>query len=296
MKLLFAYIKLLRPHQWIKNAFVFTGLIFAHAWDKPGIVSQVVLATIAFCLCSSCVYVYNDLIDRKSDQLHPRKKHRPIASGKISSTQAAGLALVLFVAGLALGLCVSLWVGFILLSYLILNIFYTHWFKHIVILDVFVIAAGFMLRILAGTLGVGIPPSQWLLFCGLMLTLFLGFSKRRSEMKLLNPEQESNHQRAVLKNYQSIFLDKMIGIAAACSIISYSLYTMSPVTIQEQGTSNLIYTVPLVAYGIFRYIYLLHEPLSERRAGEDTARDLLKDRQLQVSVGLWLALVLLIIS
>lgn len=291
-----AYIRLLRPHQWIKNLFVFTGLIFAHAWDQPNVVSQVILAAIAFCLSSSAVYVYNDLFDAPHDRLHPRKKHRPIASNKISSAKARLLALVLFIAGLALGLYVSLWVGFILLSYLVLNIFYTHWLKHIVILDVFVIATGFMLRILAGTVGVGIPPSQWLLFCGLMLTLFLGFSKRRSEMKSLNVDQEVNHQRAVLKNYQSIFLDKMIGITAACSIISYSLYTMSPMTIQEQGTSGLIYTVPFVAYGIFRYIYLLHEPLSERRAGEDTARDLLKDRQLQVAVVLWLMLVLLIIS
>lgn len=285
--LLLSVLHLLRPHQWIKNLFVFTGLIFAHAWHQPGLISHVVLTAIAFCFCSSSVYVYNDIVDRESDRLHPRKKNRPIANYLISLPLAITISILLLCIGLGLGFFVAKTVGLILLAYLVMNIFYTHWWKHVAILDVFVISAGFMLRILAGTTGVGIPPSQWLMFCGLMLTLFLGFAKRRAE------SFQTSHiaQRAVLKDYPEIFLDKMIGITAACTIISYGLYTMSPQTLVEQGTPNLIYTIPLVAYGIFRYIYLLHH----EAAGEDTSRDLMGDKQLLLVVFLWILMVFCLI-
>ncbi|MEJ2059967.1 MAG: decaprenyl-phosphate phosphoribosyltransferase, partial [Gammaproteobacteria bacterium] len=157
-------------------------------------------------------------------------------------------------------------------------------------LDVFIIAAGFMLRILAGTLGVGIPPSQWLLLTGLMLTLFLGFAKRRAE--LIETGDSDKAQREVLAHYSPPLLDKMIGITATGTIMSYGLYTVSPETVQIQGTANLIYTVPFVMYGIFRYIYLLHG----QGRGQDTARDLLRDPHILVTVLLWLVTVVWLIK
>ena len=169
----------------------------------------------------------------------------------------------------------------ILLSYLIMNLFYNFALKHIVIIDVFCIATGFMLRIMAGTVGVGIPPSKWLLLCGLMITLFLGFAKRRAEFI---SSSENNHEvRAVLKSYSPSFLDELITICATGTIISYSLYTMSTETIRLHHTENLIYTVPFVIYAVFRYIYLLNH----QHTGEDPTTDLLRDPHILASVACW---------
>jgi 4-hydroxybenzoate polyprenyltransferase len=246
----FKLIKLLRPHQWIKNIFVLTGLIFANAWTDFPVVLSVLLATTAFCLMSSAVYIYNDSVDIDQDRLHPTKKNRPLPSGKISISVARLILGILFIFAVGLGFIVSWQAAVILLSYFVLNLAYTHSLKHIVILDVFAISMGFMLRILAGTVGVGISPSQWLLFCGLMITLFLGFTKRRAESKLMR--KDLHFTREVLKEYNQIFLDKMIVITASCSVIGYGLYTMSSQTIVAHHTQNLIYTLPFVVYGIFR--------------------------------------------
>lgn len=285
-----ALIRLLRPHQWIKNSFVLVGLIFAHAWTQINVVEQVLCAMLAFCLMSSAVYIYNDISDRATDRLHPQKKHRPIANNDISCITAIILSALLFCFAAFLGWSVSLVVLIILLSYVLLNITYTHVLKNIVIIDVFAIATGFMLRILAGTIGVGIIPSQWLMFCGLMITLFLGFTKRRAENIAI---QQQSIIRPVLKNYNAIFLDKMISITASCSIIGYGLYTMSPDTTHFHHTANLIYTIPFVIYGIFRYLYLLHNAV--QRVGEDTAKDLLLDKHLFFTVIGWFVVVVLLI-
>jgi 4-hydroxybenzoate polyprenyltransferase len=169
----------------------------------------------------------------------------------------------------------------ILLGYALMNLAYSLRLKHVVLLDVFIIAAGFMLRILAGTLGVGIPPSQWLLLCGLMVTLFLGFTKRRAELAALNEGGVAH--RKVLAHYSPVLLDKMIGITASGVVMSYSLYTMSPDTIRVHGTANLIYTVPFVLYGVFRYIYLLHK----QDGGGDPSRELVRDKHLVLAVLAW---------
>jgi 4-hydroxybenzoate polyprenyltransferase len=286
------YIRLLRPHQWIKNAFVFTGLIFAHAWNQPQTILSIVYATIAFCLMSSSIYIINDILDMQQDKLHPTKKHRPLAAGIISIKLALPLAILLFIAALATGYIASIKVSCVLLAYAIMNILYCIELKHLVIIDVFIISFGFMLRIIAGTWAVGIAPSQWLMLCGLMITLFLGFTKRRAEISGIE-EGATNAQRKVLDHYSPAILDKLIGITATGAIITYSLYTVSPSTIQSQGTANLIYTVPFVMYGIFRYIYLLHNNI--RQNGEDTASDLLKDKHLLITVFGWFILVLILI-
>jgi 4-hydroxybenzoate polyprenyltransferase len=283
-------LRLMRPHQWVKNAFVFTGLLFGHAWHDAHLVTQVVLAFAAFCLVSSAIYIVNDMVDVEQDRQHPVKRLRPLAAGRVSLASASSLASVLALAGLGLAYAAAPAALVILIAYALMNIAYSLWLKHVVILDVFIIATGFMLRILAGTLGVGIPPSQWLLLCGLMVTLFLGFSKRRAEIIALS--EEGGVHRKVLQHYSPVLLDKMIGITAAGLIMSYSLYTMSPETIRTHGTANLIYTVPFVMYGVFRYIYLLHH----QSRGGDPSHDLVRDPHLLIVVGAWLFATILLIS
>ncbi|MDZ4384400.1 MAG: decaprenyl-phosphate phosphoribosyltransferase, partial [Nitrospirota bacterium] len=249
-------IRLLRPHQWVKNVFVFVGLLFGHAWHDLSLVYSVVAAFIAFSCVASFVYVINDIADRATDRQHPKNRFRPLAAGTVSMGAAIALAAILLVFGLSLGILSSYRVLIFLLIYIVINMLYSFRLKQIVIMDVFIIAAGFMLRIFAGTLGIGIPPSKWLLLCGFMITLFLGLTKRRAEMMSLADNKTA--QRKVLAHYTPVLLDKMISITAASVIISYSLYTMSPDTIRIHQTESLIYTVPFVTYGIFRYIFLLH--------------------------------------
>ncbi|MBV2203911.1 MAG: decaprenyl-phosphate phosphoribosyltransferase [Pseudomonas sp.] len=280
------YLKLLRPHQWVKSGFVLVGLLFGHAWQDAQLVRQVLLAVAAFSLAASAIYVVNDLADRAQDRLHPEKRHRPLASGAVNALQALLLAGACLFAALMLAHAASPAVLAIVVGYLLLNVGYTLGLKHVVLLDVFIISAGFMLRILAGTLGVGIVPSHWLLLCGLMITLFLGFAKRHAEIAAMAGRGGSHRQ--VLDDYDAALLDKLIGISAAGAIINYSLYTVSPETVAMHGTTHLIYTVPFVVYGIFRYLFLLHR----RGGGGDPAAALLRDPHLIVASAGWLATVL----
>lgn len=281
-----AVIQLMRPHQWLKNGFVFIGLFFGHAWGELATVQAVVLAALAFCFVSSAIYVFNDYTDRQADRLHPRKRLRPLAAGTISPQRALWLALSSASVGLLLAWLSSPTVLAIVLGYGVMNLLYSWRLKQVVILDVFIIAAGFMLRILAGTVGVGIPPSSWLLLTGLMVTLFLGFAKRRAE--LVAVEQGGEGTRKVLQNYSLPMLDLMIGVCATGVVIAYSLYTMSPQTIAIHQTENLIYTVPLVLYGLFRYLHLNFSA----NAGEDPSRDLLRDPHMLITLLLWFGLTL----
>jgi 4-hydroxybenzoate polyprenyltransferase len=282
-------IRLLRPHQWLKNGFVLVGLLFGHAWNNQDIVTQAALSFIAFCLLSSAVYIFNDLLDREADRLHPEKRSRPLASGKVS-VNAALIMLLIFLSG-------GVWLAFhasrapwIFLAYIAINIAYTLGFKRVVVLDVFMIASGFMLRLLAGTLGIGIAPSHWLLLCGLMLTLFLGFAKRRAELAEL-PEVASGH-RSVLEHYSIALLDQFITIVAACTVLSYSLYTVSSETVALHGTNHLMITVPFVLYGLLRYLFRLHG----KGGGGDPARELLTDWHLICAVTGWLITVFAVLG
>lgn len=284
-----ALIRLMRPKQWVKNLFVFTGLLFSHTWSDAELVVRVLAAAVGFSLISSCIYVINDLADREADRRHPVKRNRPLASGAVSSGSALVLAALLAIAGALLGAYASSTVLWLLVAYAVMNIGYSAGLKQIVILDVFIIAAGFMLRILAGTLGVGIPPSQWLLLTGLLITLFLGFAKRRAELQAAG--EEGAAQRKVLEQYGPELLDHMITVAAAGVVMSYSLYTMSAETVARHG-GNLIYTVPFVLYGIFRYIYLLHH----RQRGEDPAGELLLDPHMALTFIAWLAITIWLIA
>ncbi len=284
-----AALRLMRPHQWVKNGFVFVGLLFGHAWNDPAMLEMAVSAFMAFCLLSSAVYAMNDILDREEDRRHPAKRGRPLASGALGVRAAAGVMLACAAGGLWLALTRAGNAPWIFLAYLGLNLGYSFGFKHVVILDVFIIAAGFMLRILAGTLGIGIAPSHWLLLCGLMLTLFLGFAKRHAELNAL--EGEGSGHRPVLEHYTHRLLDQMITVAAAGTVVSYSLYTVSEDTVALHGTADLIYTVPFVLYGMFRYLFLLHR----RGGGGDPAQELLRDPHLLAALAGWLGVTLWIL-
>jgi 4-hydroxybenzoate polyprenyltransferase len=280
----------MRPHQWLKNGFVLLGLVFSHRWTEATMLASVGLVLLSFCLMASAVYVYNDLMDVESDRQHPTKRLRPIASGQVSVSTAGTACALLGSAGLLCAAQAS-WFALLLLgAYAVLNIAYSHRLKHMVLVDVFVISAGFMLRILIGTLGVGIAPSSWLLLCGMMITLFLGFAKRRAE--LLATQRSGSPARKVLAQYSPAMLDQILAMTGGCTVLSYALYTVSPETVSLHHTDKLIYTLPFLVYGICRYLYLLHG----QGNGQDTARDLLTDGHLLVTLSCWLTVTLVLIA
>ncbi|MEI7741751.1 MAG: HAD-IB family phosphatase [bacterium] len=244
---IFEVVSLLRPKQWMKNAFVFIPLFFSHSWSSLIAIERTVIAAVAFSLVSSSVYVFNDWKDRVADSLHPTKWLRPLAREGISKSTAVILASALLIAGLLLSFSLSLTVGLIVASYIICNFGYSMGLKQVVILDVFLISAGFMARIFAGAAAISVITSPWLVLCGLLLTLFLGFAKRAAELRSLN--ERSNGQRQVLVDYDMDFLSEAMTICASGAIIGYGIYASSPETARLHGTVNLIYTLPLVAYG-----------------------------------------------
>ena len=283
-------IRLLRPYQWVKNGFVFAGFLFVEGWHDPTLTLRVGVAAGAFALVASSVYILNDLGDRERDRRHLQKRLRPLAAGTISPAEALSLMGVTLLGGLALGYWVSSGTFLLLSIYLILNVLYTKWLKRIVILDVFVLASGFFLRILVGTLGVGIPPSKWLLLCGIMLALFLGFGKRQAE--LMEMRSTAQVGREVLGQYSDKILESMLTTTSGAVLVTYALYTVDEATVLQHQTEALIYTVPIVAYGLFRYLYLLHH----HEMGQDSSRELFTDGHLVGTLLVWLAAVLLILS
>ena len=273
-----ALARLMRPHQWLKNGFVFAGLIFSQSWRDGPTIERVVLAFTAFCCASSMVYILNDWHDRASDALHPTKRCRPLASGAVSARAALLLALVLL-AGTVL-LAFGNHVLLVLLGiYGTLNLAYSWRLKHVPVVDVCIIASGFMLRLLAGTLAVGIAPSRWLLLTGMFVALYLGFSKRRAESF-----HDVSAQRAVLAHYPPALLDTFIAVTLTATLTTYSLFATSPEA-QLQHGEHLLYTVPVVIFGMLRYALQV-----SRGHGEDVARDLLRDPWMVGAGVCWLAI------
>lgn len=277
--------QLLRPHHWVKNGFVLAGLLFGHAWDQPGYVAAAVAATLAFCLASSAVYAFNDAHDAQRDREHPDKKERPVARGAIAPATARAIAALLASAALGLAAWTAWPVAAFVTAYLVLNAGYTLGLKRVPVLDVFAIASGFMLRLLAGTAGIGIEPSRWLLACGFLLTLFLGFAKRRAELERLSADAAQH--RPVLEAYSLAFLDKAVFICVVGMVVTYALYTVAETTVALHGTENLIWTLPWVLLGSFRYLFRLHY----RGGGGDPAQELLRDPLLAAAALGWVATV-----
>jgi 4-hydroxybenzoate polyprenyltransferase len=285
-----AYVELARPAHWVKNAFVLAGIVFGHASDDPDLLVAAVVTTISFCLVSSAVYAFNDSLDAEQDRDHPDKRNRPVARGAVSKREAFAIAAVLAASGLALAAWVGLVATGIIAAYLALNAVYTLGLKRVPVVDVFVIAAGFMLRLLAGTSGIGVEPSQWLLACGFLLTLFLGFAKRRAELARL--AEDAAQHRAVLDAYTTGFLDKAILVCVVGMVVTYAAYTVSPETASLHGTRHLIVTLPWVLLGTFRYLFRLHF----RGGGGDPAEEVMRDPILAASGIGWIATVLWLIA
>lgn len=243
----------MRPAQWVKNAFVLVGPLFGHRWAGEDLLRGG-LAFVVFCLASSAVYLYNDWVDREADRRHPAKRERPIAAARIGGFTVA-LLIVMALSGAYAGACfLGAPMAFLVSGYLGLNVAYTLALKHVVIADVFAIAGGFQLRLLAGTIGLGIPPSQWLLLCGFSLTLLLALGKRRGE---LVAHGEAGDTRRVLGDYSLPLVDQLIGICAALTLAAYGLYTISSETVAIHRGVNLAATIPIVTYGVFRYLHVL---------------------------------------
>jgi 4-hydroxybenzoate polyprenyltransferase len=278
-----------RPGQWTKNLIVFAGLLFGKQLLEPTAVATACAAFIVFCALSGVIYVLNDVADRDADRRHPLKSKRPIASGQLSPGVAIAAAVV--IAGIAVPFAFWLGRGFgaVALTYVVLLAAYSAWLKHIVIIDVLTIAIGFVLRAAAGAVAIGVAISHWLLVCTVLLALFLAMSKRRHELTLL--AAGATEHRRILGEYSPYLLDQMIGVVTASTLIAYIFYTISPETIQNFGTEGLALTIPFPLYGIFRYLYLVHQ----REGGGSPAEMLLADRPLLLCVALWAAAVVLVV-
>jgi len=279
----------LRPEQWTKNLFVFAGVLFGgHLLDVPAML-RAVAAFVVFCALSGVVYIFNDLADRAADQRHPLKRLRPIASGRLSSSTAAIAATILGAVSLVAALLLSPMFAVLSATYVVLLVLYSVVLKHLVIIDALTIAAGFVLRAAAGAVAVFVPISHWLLVCTTLLALFLVLSKRRHELTLL-ADGAMTH-RPILEEYSPYLLDQMIAVVTASTLVAYSVYSTSAETAERLKTTRLGLTIPFVLYGIFRYLYLVHQ----KRAGGSPADLLLTDRPLLACVGLWALSVALIL-
>jgi 4-hydroxybenzoate polyprenyltransferase len=276
----------LRPSQWTKNLIVFAALLFgqkgtAPAFLVPEAIGQALAAFAIFCLLSGIVYLINDVADREKDRLHPRKRFRPIASGAISPATAIGTALLLAVVALGASWFLRPAFALVALGYVSLLALYSGPLKHVVIIDVLTIAIGFVLRAVAGAVAIDVPISHWLLILTILLALFLALSKRRHELVLL-ADGATGH-RPILEEYSPYLLDQMIAVVTASTLVSYVIYTVSPETVQKFQTDYLGLTLVFPLYGIFRYLYLVHQ----KEGGGSPADMLLNDRPLLACVALW---------
>ena len=282
-----AVVRTLRPKQWTKNLLVFAGLVFTYNLLNPGMLSRVVLAFVAFCMLSSAGYIWNDLRDVAADRLHPIKRRRPIAAGLVPTWLAATIALALGVGGLALAF--ALGTSFLLVAsmYMLLTASYTIWLKHLVLIDVFGIAAGFVLRAVGGAVVIGVPVSPWLYVCTVLVSLFLGLGKRRNELELL--EGGAAVHRKNLEQYSLELVDQLILIVASVTIMAYSLYTFTAENLPRDHSMML--TIPLVVYGLFRYLYLVRV----RRQGGAPEDLLLTDPGMLGTAVAWVALSVIVL-
>jgi 4-hydroxybenzoate polyprenyltransferase len=278
----------LRPRQWVKNFFVFGGVVFGQRLLSPALGTAVVAFAI-FCGLSGAIYLLNDVFDREKDRLHPDKRRRPIAAGQLPVSGAVTVAVGLIVVGLGTALWLSRPFALAALAYVALLTAYSAWLKHVVIVDVLVVALGFVLRAAAGALVIGVAISGWLLICTVLLALFLALGKRRHEVLTL--EAAAARHRPILAEYSAGLLDQMIAVVTASTVTAYALYTMSPETVAKFHTALLPATLPFVLYGVFRYLYLLYH----RQLGGSPSDIVIQDRPLLLNTLLWLAVVLLII-
>jgi 4-hydroxybenzoate polyprenyltransferase len=281
-----ALVQSLRPKQWVKNGFVAAPLVFADdLFDGPQF-ARAVTAVVAFCLASSATYLLNDVLDREADRLHPRKRNRPVAAGTVSVRAALAASAVLATGAIALSTLLGWQFILSVIAYLAITLTYTLWMKHAVILDVMGIAAGFVVRVIAGCVAISVEPSPWILICTGLLAMLLGFGKRRHEVITLDDGDRAAHRR-VLADYSLPFLDVMLAAMATLTIAAYAVYTATGVT-----TTWRVVTLPVVAYGVLRYLWLL----LQRNQGGSPTEIAWTDRPIQASVIAWVILSIAILG
>ncbi len=292
MKRIKDYIRLMRPYQWVKNAFVFVPLIFSKNLLVIGLFYRSMLAFAAFSLAASAVYVLNDIADKEFDKIHPIKRSRPIAAERVGITEGWALSILLFALSLFFLALISsaLAVSFVILGYVAINILYSFGLKRIVLIDLFVIASGFILRILAGGYAIDVNVSSWLIMTTLFLSIFLAVAKRRSEFVLVTKGIDET-TRKVLSDYDLGLIDQILSISAASVIIAYALYTVSERTVHAFHTEAMIFTTIFVTYGVFRYLYLVHKT----GLGENPTKALLTDKAMIVNTILFVVFVIAIL-
>jgi len=277
-----AFVRSLRPEQWSKNSVVFAGLLFGGRLTQGAeYITEAVVTFLVFCGLSGTIYIVNDIADRAADAAHPLKRRRPIAAGVLAPGRALAAAVVLAMACLAAAFAISIRLGFVSLAYLGLLTLYSFYLKHLVILDVLTIAVGFVLRAVAGAIAVRVMISPWLLICVTLLAVFVSLAKRRHELTLLGAS--AGGHRPSLEAYSPYLLDQMISVVTAATLVAYIVYTTSSDTAARVGSGALSLTIPFVLYGLFRYLYLVHQ---EDRGGSPTNM-LVTDRGLMVCVALW---------
>lgn len=277
-----ALIRSLRPEQWLKNGFVLAPLVFSGLLDDPNAWARSLLAAAAFCAASSAVYLVNDVLDREADRRHPSKCNRPIATGEISVGTALATAVALAVAAMAAAFALGNLFPAVLGSYILLVVLYSAILKRVVFIDVLVLAAGFVLRVVGGAVAIDVPVSRWLLLCAYLLALYLALGKRRSELALLG--DDAGTHREVLGHYTLGLVDQAISVVLGATVLAYTLYTVAPDTVAKVGSEGLMATVPVVLYGLFRYLYLLHR----HELGGSPTRVLVTDRPILITVIVWL--------
>jgi 4-hydroxybenzoate polyprenyltransferase len=277
--LLIGLIKTMRPKQWVKNIFVFAPLVFDKKLLELDYLAQTVAGFVLLCVVSGTVYIINDVADADKDRQHPRKRERPIASGKVSVGAAVTLAIILLLIALPLAFLLDPVFGAIASGYLLIQVAYSFWLKNVVIIDVMIIAAGFLMRVAAGVPLADAPISPWLYICMTLLALLIGFGKRRHELTLL--KENANAHRQSLEDYNISLLDHVISIVTASILLAYALYTFSAPNLPEEHTMML--SIPFLLYAIFRYLYLIHV----KGMGGAPEEIVFSDRPLQVSVVLW---------
>lgn len=275
-------ISLLRPRHWVKNLFIFAGPFFSLQLFVPGNIILLCLGFVSWCLMTSAMYVFNDIADRESDTRHPQKKKRPLACKLLDLRLAYSLWFALSAASLLLAARLGAGFAYGVILYFAVNLAYSLYLKHVLILDVMCIAAGFVLRVLSGAVLIQVGFSEWLVMCAFMLSLLLGFGKRQEEITYLGEEAHSH--RRVLKEYERGFLERVPYALIAATIVCYMLYTVSPEALRKFGTKNLIYTAPFVIYGLFRYAYVAYE----KDKGADPTQVLFQDAPTAVNIILWL--------
>lgn len=282
------YLSLIRISHWLKNVFVFVPLVYSKNFFNPELFTKTLVAFFVFSIASSLVYVFNDYFDAEKDRFHPLKKNRPIARGAISKENAVIVSIILLISVIVLSFLI--WNQFIVIVwiYILINILYTLYLKRIVIVDIFTIAAGFILRILGGAIIISVYISNWLLLTAVFLTLFLAVMKRRVEIAT---SSEAIEHRDVLKHYSLGFIDKIVSISAGGVILSYALYTVSEKTTIMFSSEKLVYTIPFVIFGVFRYIYLVYK----ENKGENITEVLISDIPMIINSVLYISITLVII-